>query len=195
MQSIDSILAVPNLQGHKEELQLKDVSMIWVSPQDGLEEQVEAIRLEYTNQSILLGASFGGIAAWQFSLENSPEALRALILMDVLPSLQAFPQSKRMAHRVLQRVPLSIAERGYRALRRSQGDIKPVVFASIQSKIESLFASFPRSYPTLPCLILSENPQFHAEWRSISKNRPWLQVQMRGNTERQITQWLSSVAN
>ena len=60
------ILAIPNLQGETFTVEIDHSEIDWVSIEDSLQLQVEAITKEYNGHQILIGSSFGALASWMF---------------------------------------------------------------------------------------------------------------------------------
>ena len=77
-------------KGERFDFEIENSQVDWVASANSIQLQVDILQREYNDQQFLIGSSFGGLASWMFTADQSPTELKGLILLDVLPNLDAF---------------------------------------------------------------------------------------------------------
>lgn len=167
MSTIPSILCVPNLQGQQTP-NLAGVEQAWVPPANTLPAQVENIQATYGEHPILIGSSFGGLAAWKFAYTTHSQTLQCLILIDVLPTLSVFPSWKSGLLNLANYLPHTILQSSYTLYRQIQGEDQSVDIDAVLSRIRSFQKDFPQPIFPVPTMVLSTNHTFTRVWRQIA---------------------------
>ena len=190
--SLLRVLAVPNLQGERFSCELDDSQVDWVDSANSLKHQVEILKREYNGQQLLIGSSFGGLASWMFTAEQCPTELKGLILLDVLPKLDVFPNRRAIGFTVLDKLPQRISQYLYNQYRSRQGET-PVQVRDVLLRVRSIQEEFPHPYFPVPTLVVSTNSYFHNEWKQLSVEHEVLSVQEKSNLSIQINRWAENV--
>lgn len=208
-----SFLCVPNLQGDEFTVTVENGQVRWVAIEASLSKQVERLCTEYTDQDILIGSSFGGLAVWKyaqtqhstFNIQYST-MLRGIVLIDVLPSIQSFPRWRKLGMRLATHLPHRLVQPVYTAYRmsvRERGSsntsntsktskkIKDSV-ATILQRIQSIENGFPSSKFPVPTLVLSTNGSFHQQWLELSHTIDALTAHKKTDPSQQISDWLAT---
>ena len=187
--SISHLLAIPNLQGKIIDSTGSALHYHWLPIQSTVSEQVQTVQYHYNHHEFLLGSSFGALAAWKFALEHRPDSLKGIILIDVLPSLPAFPKHKRILLRILQHMPTSLIQPLYQHFRHAN-------FQEVQQRLQSILRDFPEKIPNIPILVLSKNAKFHQEWQRLSRTHLNIEAAMyTSNIHQQISDWQHKLEN
>lgn len=160
-----------------------------MSIQPTLTQQCQAVKAAYQKHSVLLGSSFGGLAAWTFAT-TPPSTLQRLILIDVLPNLTLFPKWKRLALNLIPHCPPMLTQGIYGAVRRVQGRDPNVDIQDIVQRIQSFEDHFPHNIFPIPTLVLSRNPTFHQAWVPMSHAHANLTTWSLNDVESQISDWI-----
>ena len=161
-----------------------------MSIQPTLTQQCQAIQAAYQNHSVLLGSSFGGLAAWTFTT-RPPPTLQRLILIDVLPNLILFPKWKRLALSLIPHCPPMLTQGIYGVVRRVQGRDPNINIQAIVERIQSFEEDFPTHLFPIPTLVLSRNPTFHQTWVQMSRAHTNLTTWVLNDVEQQISDCLN----
>ena len=185
-----SILSVPNLQGEYFSFAVENCPQYCVPVEDSLPDQVECLLREYNNHSLLIGSSFGGLAAWTFSAEQCPNGLKGLVLIDVLPSLDYFPRWRLLGVHLSPLLPKKLTQSIYNKYRLVCGQSDDHNLEKISRRIHSVIEKFPVQEFPIPTLVLSSNKRFHKEWLRLSNSHKQLSAQRINNPSNQITKWL-----
>ena len=183
------VLAVPNLQGARFTFELENSQVDWIESANSLQQQVDILQREYSGQQLLIGSSFGGLASWRFTAEQSPTELKGLILLDVLPNLDAFPKHRQFTFGLLTRLPESIAQSMYHFYRTVQKN-PPVDVLPVLERVRSIRCHFPDQNFHVPTLVISSNIHFHNEWEILSDGHSLLTTQRKTDCDIQIRQWV-----
>ena len=192
IQQSKSILAVPNLQGERYPCGRDENHIDWVPSETSLKSQVESIANQYNGHEMLIGSSFGGLAAWSFAAEYRPVELKGVVLLDVLPTLDSFPKRKGILFSIVQRLPTRISQTIYNQYRYHQNQ-RPVPVKDALDKVLSLQQNFPRHAFPIPTLVLSTNVQFHHVWKKKSIDHELLTAQEQKTISVQIGKWLGTI--
>lgn len=191
MNATSNILCVPNLQGERYNIDNVTYQSSWVDAKSTLTEQVEAIRLAYRDERILIGTSFGGLAAWQYGSQYQPPSLQGIVLIDVLPSMTQFPWWKQQALRVIPYLPSGLLQPLYHAMRYRQG-LPPAAVHVVMQRINSFRTAFPAYHFPVPTLVLSKNARFHQTWCDIAERHP-VSAERYQHPAAQIEAWMSTI--
>ena len=184
-----TILAIPNLQGERFSFEIENSQVDWVDSAHTLQHQVDKLKTEYNGQQLLIGTSFGALAAWKCVVEQCPPTLKGVILIDVLPSLDVFPKRREIGFSVLTRFPSRISQLIYNFYRSIQNRM-PTEVTEVLSRVQSLQKEFPHPCFPIPTLVVSTNRHFHDVWRQMSKDHNRLTVQEKSTISIQIQQWV-----
>ena len=184
-----TILAIPNLQGERFSFEIENSQVDWVDSAHTLQHQVDKLKIEYNGQQLLIGTSFGALAAWKSVVEQCPPTLKGMILIDVLPSLDAFPKQREIGFSVLARFPSTISQLIYNFYRSIQNRM-PTELTEVLSRVQSFQKEFPHPCFPIPTLVVSTNRHFHDVWRQMSKDHNRLTVQEKSTISIQIQQWV-----
>ena len=183
------ILAVPNLQGERYPCGRDENHIDWVPSETSLKSQVESIANQYNGHELLIGSSFGGLAAWLYAAEYCPVELKAVVLIDVLPTLDVFPKRKMVVFSALHLLPIPISQSIYNQYRNHQKQ-SPVQVGEVLLRIRSLQQNFPRHSFPIPTLVVSTNRHFHEVWEQIAIDHELLTVQEQTRLSVQVSKWL-----
>ena len=183
------VLGVPNLQGERFSCEIDNSQVDWVESGNSLQQQVETLKREYNEQQLLIGRSFGGLAAWMFTALQCPSQLKGVVLIDVLPTIEAFPNRRAIGFAVLDKLPQRIAQYLYNQYRSRQGEVS-VQVRDVLLRVRSIQEEFPDPYFPIPTLVVSTNMHFHNEWKQLSKEHDVLSVQEKTNLSVQINTWV-----
>ena len=153
--------------------------------QPTLNQQCQSIDAAYRNHSVLLGCSFGGLAAWKFAI-TPPSTLQHLILIDVLPNLMLFPKWKRLALNLIPWFPPMLTQGIYTNIRRVQGQNPTVDIQQVVRRIQSFEEDFPPNIFPVPTLVLSRNPTFHQAWIQLAHSHTNLTTWVLSDVEQQF---------
>ena len=179
----------PNLQGERYPCGTDENQIDWVSSETSLKLQVASIADQYNGHNLLIGCSFGGLAAWLFAAESCPVDLKGVVLIDVLPTLDVFPKRKRVVFSVLQRLPTRISQSIYNQYRNHQKQ-SPVQVRDVLLRIRSFLKYFPEHSFPIPTLVVSTNTDFHDVWTEIALNHQLLTVQEQTTLSVQVSSGL-----
>ena len=182
------VLAVPNLQGERFSCEMENSQIDWVKDTNSLPHQVAALRQEYNGQQLLIGSSFGGLAAWMFAAEHCPITLKGLVLVDVLPNRTSFPKRRRVGFSILHHLPTRLSQSIYNQHRRLQGQ-PSVQVSDILQRIRSIQQDFPKPHFPVPTLVVSTNTYFHDKWQELSQSHVMLTAQNGWITTRGTVGW------
>ena len=183
------VLAVPNLQGEKYPCGRGEDQIDWVLSETSLKAQVASIANQYNGHELLIGSSFGGLAAWLFAAEYCPLDLKGVVLVDVLPTLNVFPKRKRVVFSLLQRLPTRISQTIYNQYRNHQKQ-SPVQVRDVLLRIRSFLKYFPEHSFPVPTLVVSTNTDFHDVWTEIAIDHELLTVHEQTTLSVQVSKWL-----
>lgn len=161
-----------------------------MSIQPTLTQQCQAIQAAYQKHSVLLGSSFGGLAAWTFATMPPPN-LQRLILIDVLPNLMLFPKWKRLALNLMPHCPPMLTQGVYSGVRRVQGRDPNVDIQAVIKRIQSFEEDFPPNIFPVSTLVLSRNPKFHQAWIQLAHSHTNLTTWVLSDVEQQISDWIN----
>lgn len=190
--SVVKVLGVPNLQGERFSCEMDNSQVDWVDSAKSLKHQVEILKREYNGHQILIGSSFGGLAAWMFTALQCPYQLKGLVLIDVLPTIDAFPNRRAIGFAVLGKLPQRIAQYIYNQYRSRQGEVS-VQIRDVLLRVRSIQEEFPDPYFPIPTLVVSTKRHFHNEWKQLSKEHDVLSVQEKTNLSVQINTWTENL--
>jgi pimeloyl-ACP methyl ester carboxylesterase len=190
--SVLNVLAVPNLQGERFFWEIENSQIDWVEGEDSLQHQVETLKRTYNGQQVLIGSSFGGLAAWMFAAEQCTPHLNGLILIDVLPDLASFPNHRALAFTVLSKLPQRLSQYIYNQYRSRQGETS-VQMRDVLLRVRSIQKRFPSPYFPVPTLVVSTNKHFHQQWKQMSQEHDLLSVQEKTNLSVQINAWVKGL--
>ncbi len=151
------ILAIPNLQGERFTVEIEHSQIDWVSIEDSIQLQLKAITKEYNDHEILIGSSFGALAAWMFTTKHCPSNLKGIVLVDALPSIDSFPKWKLLGLYTNSFLPNRIRLSIYNFYRLASGNSVTQDITSILSRIESIIEHFPEQKFPIPTIVLSSN--------------------------------------
>jgi len=187
-----TVLGVPNLQGERYPLRISKMNIDWVSSETTLPSQVHSIAKAYNGQELLMGSSFGGLAAWMFTAEYHPPELKGVILIDVLPNIELFPKRKAAVFAILEKLPSPMAQVIYDVYRKRAGQESADVVAVLE-RVQSIQREFPKPDFSLPTLVVSSNHTFHRSWRERARVHPLLSVTEKGDLSRQVVEWIDGL--
>ena len=184
------ILAIPNLQGETFTVEIDHSEIDWVSIEDSLQLQVEAITKEYNGHQILIGSSFGALASWMFVANQCPNNLKSIVLLNVLPGVEHFSKWRLMALRTIPLLPTRITQTIYDAYRKASGQSEKTNFKKIFGRLVSIIENFPEPKFPLPTLVLSSDEGFYEQWNILSHLHENLHSQKVVDPSKQISEWL-----
>ena len=182
------VLGVPNLQGERFSCEMENSQIDWVESANSLQHQVETLKRGYNGQQLLIGSSFGGLASWMFTARYCRTQLKGVVLIDVLPTIDAFPNRRAIGFAVLGKLPQRISQYFYNQYRSRQGEV-PVQVRDVLLRVRSIQEEFPEPYFPVPTLVLSTNLHFHNVWKQLSREHDLLTVQEKNNLSVQISTW------
>lgn len=182
-------LGVPNLQGERYPLSISQVGVDWVSSETTLPSQVHSISEAHNGQELLIGSSFGGLAAWMFAAEYHPPELKGVILIDVLPNVDLFPKRKAAVFAILEKLPSQMAQVIYDAYRKRAGQESADVVAVLE-RVQSIQRGFPKPCFSLPTMVVSSNRIFHQSWREMASVHQHVLATENRDLSRQVAEWI-----
>lgn len=185
-------LGVPNLQGERYPLSISQINIDWVSSETTLPSQVHSIAETYNGQELLVGSSFGGLAAWMFAAQHHPSQLKGVVLIDVLPSIALFPKRKAAVFTVLERFPSRMAQVIYDVYRKRAGQQLADVVA-VLDRVASIHQEFPQPSFAQPTLVVSSNHTFHLSWRERASAHQNVFARQKRDLSRQVIEWIDSL--
>lgn len=185
-------LGVPNLQGERYPLSISKVCIDWVSSETTLPSQVHSISETYNGQELLMGSSFGGLAAWMFAAEYHPPELKGVILIDVLPKIELFPKRKAAVFTVLEKIPSQMAQGIYDVYRKSAGQKSADVVAVLE-RVQSIQRGLPKPCFSLPTMVVSSNCTFHQSWREVASVHQHVFATENRDLSRQVVEWIDGL--
>ena len=185
-------LGVPNLQGERYPLSISQVSVDWVPSETTLPSQVHSIAETYNGQELLIGSSFGGLAAWMFAAEYHPPELKGVVLIDVLPNIELFPKRKAAVFALLDKLPSQIAQGIYDVYRKRAGQESADVVAVLE-RVQSIQRGFPKPCFSLPTLVVSSNRTFHQSWREMASVHQHVFATENRDISRQVAEWIDGL--
>ena len=190
--SFHRVLGVPNLQGERFSCEIDNSQVDWVDNANSLKHQVEMLKREYNGQQLLIGSSFGGLASWMFTARFCPTQLKGVVLIDVLPTIDAFPNRRAIGFAVLGKLPQRISQYLYTQYRTRQRKTS-VQVRDVLLRVRSIQEEFPEPYFPVPTLVLSTNLYFHSVWKQLAREHDLLSVQEKSILSVQINAWLEDL--
>ena len=186
------VLAVPNLQGERFSCEIENSQIDWVESANSLKHQVEMLKREYNGHQFLIGSSFGGLASWMFTARYCPTQLKGVVLIDVLPTIDAFPHCRAIGFAVLGKLPQRISQYFYTQYRSRQRETS-VQVRDVLLRVRSIQEEFPDPYFPIPTLVVSTNLHFHNVWKELSREHDFLSAQEKSNLSVQINAWVENL--